>query len=64
MAATLIDAMDRRTALLLFSPDSGLGGADEAAAIMGKLLGWDEERRAAEVAAYRAFAAEHRVPAE
>lgn len=62
MAATLIDVMDRRTALLLFSPDSGLAGADEAATIMGDLLGWDADRRAAELATYRSFVEEHRVP--
>lgn len=63
MAATLIDVMDRRLALLLFSPDSGLSGASEAASIMGVLLGWDEARVSAEVSGYRAYAMEHRVPA-
>jgi glycerol-3-phosphate dehydrogenase len=62
MAATLIDVMDRRTALLLFSPGSGLDGAQEAARIMGELLGWDASRRASEVSGYERFAAEHRVP--
>ncbi len=64
MASTLVDFMDRRSALLLFSPDFGLAGAREAAAIMGLLLGWDEERRSAEVARYQAYADEHRVPRE
>lgn len=64
MAATLIDAMDRRTALLLFSPDHGLAGAEAAAEIMAALLGWDDARRTAEVAAYQRLAAEHGVPTE
>jgi glycerol-3-phosphate dehydrogenase len=63
MALTLIDFMDRRAALLLFAPDSALDGVEEAAAIMGAILGWSPERRGAEVAAYRELAAEHRVPA-
>jgi glycerol-3-phosphate dehydrogenase len=62
MALTLIDFMDRRAALLLFAPDSALAGAEEAARIMGDLLGWSDERRGSEVAAYRRLAAEHRVP--
>jgi len=63
MASNLIDFMDRRSALLLFSPDFGLAGAVEAAEIMGSLLSWDEARRSAEVEGYRAYADEHRVPA-
>ena len=62
MASNLIDFMDRRSALLLFSPDFGLAGAGEAAEIMGSLLHWDEDRRNAEVDRYRAYADEHRVP--
>ncbi len=62
MALNLIDFMDRRSALLLFSPDFGLAGAGEAADIMGSLLGWDENRRNAEVERYHVYADEHRVP--
>ncbi len=62
MAATLIDVMDRRLALLLFSRNHGLGGAEAAADIMAELLGWDEERREEELRSYDALAAEHRVP--
>ena len=64
MACTLIDFMDRRAALLLFAPDSGLAGAPEAADVMGDLLGWDAARRLAEVEAYSSLVAEHRVPDE
>ena len=63
MAHTLVDFMDRRSALLLFSPDSGLAGAAEAAVIMGEMLGWSEARRESEVLAYRTRVMEHRVPA-
>ncbi|MBM4184878.1 MAG: glycerol-3-phosphate dehydrogenase/oxidase [Gemmatimonadetes bacterium] len=64
MAHTLVDFMDRRSALLLFSPDFGLAGAEEAARIMGTILGWSEGRRNAEIAAYQQLAAEHAVPTE
>jgi len=63
MANGLADFMDRRAALLLFSPDFGLAGAAEAAAIMGTLLGWSADRTAREIAAYRQLASEHGVPA-
>jgi glycerol-3-phosphate dehydrogenase len=62
MASTLIDFMDRRAALLLFSPEHGLAGADAASRIIGELLGWDERRRREEVDGYRELAAEHSVP--
>jgi glycerol-3-phosphate dehydrogenase len=62
MALTLVDFMDRRSALLLFSPDFGLAGAEAAADIMGGLLGWSPERRRAELATYRQLASEHAVP--
>jgi glycerol-3-phosphate dehydrogenase len=64
MANTLVDFMDRRAALLLFSPNFGLAGAPEAAAIMGEILGWNETRRRQEIASYEQLAAEHGVPAE
>jgi len=63
MAMTLNDAMDRRLALLLFVEDSALAGVTEAADIMGDVLGWDADRRTAEVASYRQLVSEHRVPA-
>ncbi len=62
MAMTLNDFMDRRAALLLFSPDFGLAGVEEASRIMGAALGWSEERRLEEIAEYRQLAAEHGVP--
>ena len=62
MASTLTDFMDRRSSLLLFSPDSGLAGAEAAAGVMGSLLGWDAVEQTAQVESYRALAGEHRVP--
>jgi glycerol-3-phosphate dehydrogenase len=63
MALTLADFMDRRAALLLFSPDFGLAGVDAAASVMASLLGWDDARRARETASYARLASEHGVPA-
>lgn len=62
MAASLIDFMDRRAALLLFSPRQGEAAAAAAADVLGEALGWSAERRAREVESYRAYAGEHRVP--
>lgn len=59
MALTLEDFMDRRAALLIFSPGHGLAGAEEAARIMGNLLGWDETERNRQVEAYRALVRRH-----
>ena len=62
MALTLVDFMDRWAALLLFSPNFGLAGAEAAADIMAEALGWDEDRRVREIAQYRKLAAEHTLP--
>ncbi len=62
MATTLVDFMDRRSALMLFSPDFGLAGAANAAEVMGDLLGWDAEEQKAQVETYAAHAAGHGVP--
>ena len=62
MALTLTDFMDRRAALLLFSPDFGLAGAEAAADIMAEALGWDATRRARDLVEYRQLAAEHTLP--
>jgi glycerol-3-phosphate dehydrogenase len=62
MALTLADFMDRRGALLLFSPGFGLAGVGAAADVMAELLGWDDARRAQEIASYEQLAAEHGVP--
>ena len=62
MALTLTDFMDRRAALLLFSPNFGLAGADAAAHLMAEALGWDGDRRTRELAEYTELAAEHELP--
>ena len=64
MAVTLVDFMDRRSALMFFSPDFGLAGTANAAEVMGDLLGWDGEERKAQLEAYTAYAAGHTVPRE
>ena len=52
-AATLGDTLLRRTALG-FEPHQGLDCLDNAARVMGDLLGWDAAEREAQMAAYRA----------
>ena len=64
MALTLTDFMDRRAALLLFSPNFGLAGAEAAADIMAEALGWDADRKARELAEYAELADEHGLPSE
>ncbi len=59
MALTLVDILDRRLALLLFSADRGMGAANPTAAIAAPLLGWSEERVRSEVEAYRREVEEH-----
>ncbi|GMR12945.1 MAG: glycerol-3-phosphate dehydrogenase [Gemmatimonadota bacterium] len=62
MAMTLSDFMDRRAALLLFSEDHGLAGAESAADIMAQRLDWSPDRRNEELDRYRVLAREHGVP--
>jgi glycerol-3-phosphate dehydrogenase len=59
MAASLIDFLDRRAALLLFSHDHGLAAAEPAAAIMGARLGWNPAQQERQIEAYRSHAARH-----
>jgi glycerol-3-phosphate dehydrogenase len=53
MAITLGDLLIRRTHLFYADPDQGLGVIEAVADLAGKEMGWDAERRAAELAAYR-----------
>lgn len=64
MAMTLADFMDRRAALLLFSDDHGLAGAEAAADIMAQRLGWNSDRRSEELEQYGLLAIEHGLPAK
>jgi glycerol-3-phosphate dehydrogenase len=59
MALTLSDILDRRLALLLFSPLGARGAAPPAAEIAATLLGWDGDRTRVEVDAYVEVAREH-----
>jgi glycerol-3-phosphate dehydrogenase len=52
-AQTVDDVLGRRVPLLLRARDQGLGAAPAVAARMGKKLGWNAARVAAEVAAYQ-----------
>ena len=58
--------VDQRAALLLFSPNFGLAGAEAAADIMAEALGWDAPRKIKELAQYRdrELAVEHAPPSE
>ncbi len=52
MAVTLEDFMARRTTLMLFDPDHGLGAAAEAARLMGRVLGWRQGQRREQIEKY------------
>ena len=60
MAQTLEDVLVRRLGLFYESPDQGLGVAPAVAERLGAHLGWDSERKAAELHAYRTRVADHR----
>jgi glycerol-3-phosphate dehydrogenase len=63
MAITLDDVLARRTRARLRNRDATAAAADDVAALVGAELGWSEDRRAAEAAAYREAARrERRVP--
>lgn len=62
MAHTINDFMDRRSALLIFGDNHGLAAVDTVAAIMGDLLGWNEEQKDYYINKYVARAAEHDIP--
>jgi len=53
LAARVVDVLIRRTQLFFRDRDQGLGAVDEVAGRMAVLLGWDDERRNAEVARFR-----------
>ena len=62
MAGSLVDFMDRRSALLIFSDDHGLSAVETVSRLMAGSLGWSEEDRQAQVEEYRTIAAGHNVP--
>lgn len=53
-ALHLDDVMMHRTRLNYEQADKGVGALDEIADLVGPVLGWDEQTRAAEIEAYRA----------
>ncbi|MFT4163621.1 MAG: glycerol-3-phosphate dehydrogenase/oxidase [Microlunatus sp.] len=62
-ALHLEDIMTLRTRLTYEVADQGLSALEEIAALVGDELGWDEQRRATEIAAYRARCAAERAAA-
>ena len=60
MATTLDDVLSRRTRARLRARDATAGAADDVAALLATELGWSEDERAAQVAAYRAAAERER----
>ena len=52
-ALHLEDLLARRTRLCYEHRDRGLAAAEEVADLAGELLGWDEERKSAELTSYR-----------
>lgn len=63
LAVTLTDVLARRV-LLAFEPGHGLEVVEEAAGVLGDHLGWDDDRRAAEIAGYRTWLERLAVPDE
>jgi len=57
MALTVEDVLDRRTRLLLFAPDQGMGTLEATATALARRLHWSTERREAEIGSYRELAA-------
>ena len=53
-ALTLDDVLTRRTHVAIEDPDAGVGAAEEVAALLAPVLGWDAARQKEEVAAYEA----------
>ena len=53
MALTLEDFMARRTGLLHFDANRGMGVVEEVSRLMSRLLGWDRGRRKAQIERYR-----------
>ncbi len=53
LAATLPDMFIQRTQLFYRDPSQGLDGVERVAAHMASLLGWTDERKAAEIKRYQ-----------
>ncbi|MFW6125463.1 MAG: glycerol-3-phosphate dehydrogenase/oxidase, partial [Pirellulales bacterium] len=59
MAVTLADALVRRTQVFYRAGDQGCGVAEQAAAVMGRELGWDAAQQRQQAEAYRNLIAEN-----
>ena len=59
-ALHLDDVLTRRTRISIETVHRGVDSAEDAALVMGRILGWDEERRRREVDHYRARVAAER----
>lgn len=57
-AVSVTDVLERRVRANLFAPDNGLAHVERVAEVVGRRLGWSDERRGQEVAGYRARIAE------
>ncbi len=53
-AHTLDDELTRRTHVAIEDPDAGVHAAEQVAALVAPVLGWDEARQKEEVASYEA----------
>ena len=62
MATTLDDVLSRRTRARLLDRDATARAADEVAELVGTELGWSDDERARQVAAYRQAAERERTP--
>jgi glycerol-3-phosphate dehydrogenase len=58
MVLTLEDFMERRSRVLLWEPDNGVGAVDAVAQALGDAFGWTAARRREEIARYRALVAQ------
>jgi glycerol-3-phosphate dehydrogenase len=53
MAVTLEDFLRRRSDLMLFGEEGARALADEAARLMGRVLGWSRQETSRQLVAYR-----------
>jgi glycerol-3-phosphate dehydrogenase len=63
-ALHLVDVLVRRTRIFMETADRGTDAAPHVARLMGEVLGWDDGRRAEEIAAYRRMVEAERRAAE
>ncbi|HEY8454734.1 MAG TPA: glycerol-3-phosphate dehydrogenase/oxidase [Actinopolymorphaceae bacterium] len=63
-ALHLVDVLARRTRIFMETPDRGTHAAPNVARLMGRVLGWDDDRRAEEIASYRRLVEAERRAAE